>query len=254
MKAIWDLACLPDIPTFFVASFVAKENLFNDKSDVYRGACNLNLASLKDLSYEVLRAMDPLSKDGVVSLQVKKYISSLNKRLVSEELAIKDWKLSNDDLAKLCVQKKPGGATFYRLKDVRRASAIKHQENTIALLEKVFPGANERIAQLLSHLSKHNVPIRLDSTACVAFITKGVGNPDEIARRLKEMDFYHTYTDYKNIFDYYTDKYRVEYGYYDRDHISSDAKALALASFLKKNPDKIYLVPESLKRFCEHKL
>jgi hypothetical protein len=94
--------------------------------------------------------------------------------------------------------------------------------------------------------------MRLDSSACLSYIVKGAGNPEEIARRLKEMDFYHTYTDYKELFDHYTDKYRMEYGYYDRDHISKDAKAVALSSFVKMHPDKTYLIPNSLRRFCEH--
>lgn len=260
MKAGWDLACLLDIPTMVVASNLAKESLFNDKSDIYREACNIKAVGSCGLalSQDVLRAMDPLSRDGVVSTQVKRHISSLNKRLVSQEAAIKNWGLDREDLEGLASYKKQDGtklykndgrAVFYRLKDVRRMSAKKYQ-SADALLNAIYPGATERIALLIDSLEKHNVTMRLDSAACLSFIVKGAGNPEEIARRLKEMDFYHTYTDYKELFDHYTDRYRVEYGYYDRDHISKDAKAVALASFVKKHPDKTCLIPESLRRFC----
>ena len=267
MKAGCDLGCLPDIPTAIVGSFLARESLFYDKSDIYREACNIKAAGSAGhwLSQDVLRAMDPLSRDGVVSPQVKRHISSLNKRLVSHDAAIKNWGLTRGDLSTLTAQltahnKQDGAkndnvgaarAVFYRLKEVRRMSANKYH-SALALLTKIYPGATDRIALLLDRLSKHNVPMRMDSSACLSYIVKGVGNPEEIARRLREMDFYHTYTDYKELFDHYTDKYRMEYGYYDRDHISKDAKNVALASFVKKHPDKTYLIPDSLRRFCEH--
>lgn len=243
---------IPDIPASIIGQTLAREGLFVDKSDVYRHACDLQLACLGDISVEVLRAMDPLSKDGVVSPQVRRYLKSLNRRLVSFEEAARLWGLSAEDLEGLATYRKPSSrATFYRLKDVRRLSAQKHDGNPTKLLQRAYPGATERIALLLSALSKQNVPMRLDSAACTSFIERATGNPDDIARRLREMDFYHTYTDYKEIFDYFTDKYRVEYGYYDRDHISRDAKALALSAFMKEHPDKRHLVPESLNRFIK---
>lgn len=249
-----DPRLVPDIPASIIAVSLAREGTFVDKSDVYRHACDLKLACLGDLSAEVLRALDPLSKDGVLSPQVRRYVSSLNRRLVSFDEAVRRWGLSAEELDKLAAHKKASSkATFYRLKDVRRISAMKHDGNPTRLLERAYPGARERIALLLEELSKQNLAMRMDSAACSSFIESGRGRPEDIARRLKEMDFYHTYTDYKEIFDYFTDKYRVEYGYYDRDHISKDAKALALSAFLKEHPDKRHLVPESLERFFNKK-
>ena len=250
MKAGCDLGCLPDIPTAILASFLAKESLFYDKSDVYREACNIKAIGSAGtwLAQEVLRAMDPLSKDGVLSPQLKRHISSLNKRMVSHDVAIKDWGLTKNDLSILTPAHR---AVFYKLKDVRSTSANKYH-SARALLNSIYPSSTDRIDKLIDCLSKHNVSIRLDSIACLSYIAKGVGNPEEIARRLKEMEFYHTYTDYKELFDHYTDKYRMEYGYYDRDHISKDAKVVALSSFVKMHPDKTYLIPDSLRRFCEH--
>jgi hypothetical protein len=83
------------------------------------------------------------------------------------------------------------------------------------------------------------------------YIKTGKGNPEEIAKLLKEMEFYHIYTNYESFFSSNIIKYHLDYGYYDRDHISMDAKQQALREFINENPQKLEIIPKSIIRFLE---
>ena len=107
----------------------------------------------------------------------------------------------------------------------------------------------QRYHVLSKILEQNSITLRPDSKFCSTYICTGRGNPDEIVKVLKEMDFYHTFTDYNKFFDIITAKYSCEYGYYDRDQISNDAKQRALEAFIEANPSKKYIIPPSLHKY-----
>jgi hypothetical protein len=232
---------LPDYALYVIAECIASETSFRDKVDVAIDAAVLAVTckSLEQLTRDINQLIDPMSTDGKLTPDVIDNLKRKKNRRIPAHIAKSSWGLSDDDLAslsfKIVRQKR-----MYLLQDIKKVSEVKFDGDCMKLYN------SKRIHKLLDALSQ---PIRPDSNYCMNYIKTGKGNPDDIARLLKEMEFYHTYTAYPQLYWVYAQKYELEYGYYDRDHISSDAKSVALKRFKKKHPDKLHIVPETLLKY-----
>lgn len=243
---------LPDLPNavlFVIAEQLTKETSFRDKVDVAIDAASLSCVCKFPLANEVICLLDPMSVDGKLTSEVLENLKRKMNKRVPAQIAKLSWGLSDDDMAHLpnsIISRNNKHVTTYKLQDVKKASERKFQSNGVTLHLHTSVKQLNRTQILLNILDQ---PIRPDSKYCQYYIKTGKGNPQDIARLLKEMDFYHTYTTYPQLYWVYSQKYSLDYGYYDRDHISNDAKCTALRRFKTRHPDKMHIVPQTLLRF-----
>lgn len=250
-----NLTDLPGLIVNKIATYLADETPFRDKSDVVTDCCSLAVAGARHLHQELLMIIDPCTKDRKLSLLVHQNIIIEKNRWILSKTAIETWGVSDEDLhsiPKRMIVLKSKSVNMYRLRDVRRASEAKFEGSYEKL--KAFNNSQqlERVNRLKKILTQYNISIRLDSKCCDNYIKYNKGDPTNIARLLKEMEFYHIFTNYNKLFNMFAAKYQSEYGYYDRDHVSSDAKKKALKDFVKLQPDRVHMIPSSLHKFISN--
>jgi hypothetical protein len=248
------ITILPSLVISKIAEFLHDETPFRDKVDIAIDAASIQVAGLQELSHELTTLVDPSAKEGKLSPIVKTNLSNRKKRVLPAENAKRVWGLTDEDLkyvpARSVYSSKNGEPMkIYNIQDIKKTSAAKFSHSYENLKAYHSQQQLTRFYKLQEVLTQHQLTPRVDSTFCEKYIKTGKGNPEEIAKVLKEMDFYHLHTEYKKYFTFYTAKYGCEYGYYDRDHISGDAKKRALQEFREKFPDKLNLIPQSLHRF-----
>lgn len=233
---------LPKLTLYKIADFLKDETPFRDKVDIAIDAVSLKIAGFNDLAIVLIETLDPTSKDGNFSPILLKNLIFQKNQYITEATAKLTWGLNNDDLAILKPKK-----NRYKLQEVKRLSAFKFENS----YEKLKANKNQlrRYNILQQVLNSFDMSIRPDSKFCESFIKTGKGDPQCIAKILKEMEFYHLFTEYHRYFNVYKVIYSCEYGYYDRNHISDDAKKKALSEFVKNHPDKLNIIPNSLHRF-----
>lgn len=240
---------LPSLSLSRIAHYLSIETPFRDKDDIACEALNLSLVAkqFKELSEEILHCIDPACKNGQLSPVVLKNIQKLRTRWISLPTA-NMWGLQLSDLEHI-PYKEISGNKHYKLQQVKRLSEQKFCGSVQQLKScRQF----QRYKVLENALTEHGVKLRIDSKFCDRFIKTGQGDPNNIAKLLKEMEFYHIFTDYFRFFSACAAKYTCEYGYYDRNHISIDAKKQALQDFIHRNPHQLHLIPTSLHRFISH--
>jgi len=103
----------------------------------------------------------------------------------------------------------------------------------------------QREIRLRKSLAFHNLHIRSDSLICKDFVDRNKGTLEETVRIMREMNFFFTFTNYKNIM---RNLMRLEYEYQretnyediiDRTEISKQAKRQALKYYRGNVPDFI---------------
>lgn len=105
----------------------------------------------------------------------------------------------------------------------------------------------QRYTELKALLHERGCQLRDDSRLCRAYISKGYGQPAEIADTMQEMAFYFIYTDYDNILgDLVQNEIRMSYEWLSREEIqdirdeeSEHAKQLALDAFCRRFSDVV---------------
>lgn len=243
---------LPGGVLYTIAAFLNKEDPFYDKVDIAINASALRLAGCGALANELIYRLDPLSENGQLTSKVLKNLKNKRNQLISTVSAKETWNLTDDDIGELPMKRSIRNnkiTNLCKLQDVKRISANKFSNNYENLFAKKVQKKNCVVLQSL--LLRYNVGLRIDSKICQMYIKTGKGNPEDIAKLLKEMEFYHIYTNYESCFSSNIIKYHLDYGYYDRDHISMDAKQQALREFINENPQKLEIIPKSIIRFLE---
>lgn len=233
-----------------IAEYLNEESTFRDKVDIAIDSATLACACVTILSAELNHCIDPSSKNGKLSECVKKNLQLKKQRWINEQTAIKKWGLTLEELKDIPSKLLDPSTRLYKLQFVKRRSADKFCESYERL--GVYSSSNkqlERSQVLDKELTKHGLSLRIDSKFCESYIRFGRGDPMSIAKSLKEMAFYHTFTDYLKYFWMYAAKHACQNGYYDRDEVSAEAKKRALTDFVQKYPDKKKIIPESLHRF-----
>lgn len=242
---------LPCLALRRIAEYLNEETAFRDKVDIGIDSASLALVGAKYLSAELNNCIDPSSKNGKLSECVKKNLQTKKHRWISEQTAISIWGLTLEELKDIPSKRLDGfnSTRLYRFQFVKRKCAAKFCESYERFKAYTSRKQLERSQTLDKELTKHGLSLRLDSKFCDSYIRFGRGDPNEIAKSLKEMSFYHTFTDYLKYFWMYAAKYACDQGYYDRDEVSAQAKKRALNDFVQKYPEKQNLIPQSLHRF-----
>jgi hypothetical protein len=93
---------------------------------------------------------------------------------------------------------------------------------------------DERRRELEICLKQRGCDLRSDSVLCREYIESGRGDCHEIAVIMEQMKFFHTHTDYANIYREMARKQRDMLGCFDSDDVSGCAKTLALEKWKKK--------------------
>lgn len=187
-------------------------------------------------------------------------------RRITQSTAKKDYRLKDDDLEQLecMLHRNPYGRRsppmkLYYVSDVRIAAMMRFGsrmafETTLARAQnrqhKARMTKAERSAEreriLVAELRKHGCELREDSRLCSAYIQRGVGDPQEIATTMEEMQFFHNHTQYQQIISRNIEDALDNYGHFDRDEESYCAKALALQLYVRAGMS-LHLIPESLR-------
>lgn len=236
---------LPCLALRRIAEFLNEETAFRDKIDIAIDSAALALVGATYLSAELNNCIDPSSKNGKLSECVKKNLQHKKLSWISEQTATRTWGLTLEELKDI-PSKRP---QLYRFQFVKRKCAAKFCESYERFKAYTTSKQLERSQMLDKELTKHGVSLRLDSKFCDSYIRFGRGDPNDIAKSLKEMAFYHNFTDYLKYFWMYAAKHACEEGYYDRNEVSAQAKKRALTDFVQKYPEKRNLIPTSLHRF-----
>jgi hypothetical protein len=243
---------LPDLVLVKIAEYIAEESPFRDKVDIILDAINLQRTckKFKELSPVIIKHVDPFSQDDKLSPIVLKNIKFKFKRYISLNTITNTWGLTSEDISNLrrkTVILSPSKIDYlYRLQDIKKLSIMKFNNRIEHLHEFTELNQQERFNALQQEMLKQNISMRPDSKMCESYIRSGKGNLIEIVQILKELDFYHTFTDYCVYYAACAANYYCEYGYYDNSFISSNAKKRALQDFNTNYPDKKNLIPRSL--------
>lgn len=104
----------------------------------------------------------------------------------------------------------------------------------------------QRHDELVEKLGQRGLELRSDSRLCSAYIENGKGDANEIANIMHEMDFYHRYTDYRQIYREIWREEKEYAGWCDPDEVSLMAKSEALRSFALGRTDCPDYVPPTL--------
>lgn len=240
---------LPNTILYEISKYISLESPYHNKVDIFKDSIILKLACCLELSKYVNEYIDPTSKDGKISENVLKNLR-LEKNKWIDEKQVEDWGLCKLDLQHVyfkTLETKKKVVNFYKLQDIKMLSAKKYAYDYTKI--HTNPIQLNRLLKLEESFKKISSHLRFDSTKCCLYIKTGKGNPDDIAIVLKEMEFYHTFTDYKKYFIKFMIEYDTIYGYYSRNDISYDAKKMALNKFVIACPEKRHIMPHSLQRF-----
>lgn len=232
-----------------IAKYLNEETPFRDKVDIAVDAASLACAGATFLSAELNYCIDPSSKNGKLSECVKKNLQVKKQRWIRETAAVNNWGITSEELKDVPSKKLDNSTRLYKFQIVKRKCAAKFCESYDRCKAYTSYKQLERSHILDKELTKHGLSLRPDSKFCESYIRFGRGDPTEIAKSMKEMAFYHTFTDYLKYFWMYAAKYACENGFYDRDEVSAQAKQRALKDFVQKYPEKQKIIPTSLHRF-----
>lgn len=240
---------LPILALRRIAEYLNEETSFRDKVDIAIDSASLAVVGAIDLASELNHCIDPSSKNGKLSECVKKNLEIKKQRWINEQTAIGKWGLTLQELKDIPSKLLDSSTTVYKLQFIKRKCAAKFSENYERCKAYTSRKQLERSQLLDKELTKHGLSLRPDSKFCDSYIRFGRGDPIEIAKSLKEMSFYHTFTEYLKYFQMYAAKHACENGFYDRDEVSAEAKKRALLLFVEKYPEKQNIIPTSLHRF-----
>jgi hypothetical protein len=104
----------------------------------------------------------------------------------------------------------------------------------------------QRTQELASLLQARGCTLRDDSRLCDAYIKRGEGNAEDIARIMHEMKFFHEHTNYANTYeDIKHDELRWK-GWYNFDEVSHEAQGQALYTWVmqRATPQEAAMHPE----------
>lgn len=234
---------LPQLVLCKIASNLTDESPFRDKIDVAIDAVMLQIAGWNSLASYVVEIVEPNCIDSKLSTIVSRNLELKKNQRMPIITAKNLWGLTNVDLDQLVATKN----LKYRFQDVKKLSAIKFSNNYDMLLNFKHIKQKERYTNLLDILKNNNVSIQLNSKLCERYIKFGKGDPDHIAKILKENEFYHIYTNYVILLEKFMANYYCEFGYYDIINTTLQAKQHALKEFANKN--SINTIPISLHKF-----
>ena len=248
----FDFANLPLLAISRIGDYLKDETAFRDKVDIAIDVAALKVAGkcFNGLTCELISYIDPLSSNGEYSPKLMKNIKDNKKRWIVQDIAQRSWGLSSVDLINV-QKKKNANGIHYRLLQVKRASERKFDGSYERLKAYTSSRHLERYHKLKDALNKYKACLRTDSKSCDKYVQSGKGDPNTIAKVIKEWEFFHLYTDYRR---YYTQEavgYYLEYGFYDWNQIIQDAKKKALKDFVCTQPKKASLIPMSLSDFLE---
>jgi hypothetical protein len=245
---------LPDMVLHKIAYYITEETPFRNKSDVVKDSCCLAIAGIAQLSNEILFVLDPSANGNKLSPLVHKNILIENNKWISINIATNVWGVTEENMTGLPKRQLIlKSTTVYRLRDVRKISEMKFDGSYEKLKTFNTKQQLKRLTLLKKAVNEYNISIRLDSKCCDNYIKNNRGQPENIARLLKETEFYHIFTNYNKLFGILAGKYYSEYGYVDHDHVNIDAKKKALNDFIRDKSNKIDVIPKSLFRFIPKK-
>lgn len=88
--------------------------------------------------------------------------------------------------------------------------------------------------------------LRSDSRLCEQYVRNGSLSLELVVNTMEEMNFYHNYTNYREIYGDIVEEMLNYKGRFDKDEVSEEAKSEALDLFVKNNDDYEKLLPASL--------
>ncbi len=238
---------LPDSVLLKISQYLKDDSPFRDKVDVALESVMLKSAGWpwQRLAGFVVEVVDPSVKDGKLTSVVSRNLSLKKNQHVSAKTAKSVWGLTDDDLISLTFKNKK----YYKFQDVKMLSAIKFSNNYENLIAFKNLKQKERYKNLQNTFDKYKITIQLDSKLCNMYIKFGKGEPENIAKVIKENEFYHIYTNYLLELEKFMVNYYCEFGYYDVIETSLMAKKNALKDFMKVNSSNRCLIPISLHKF-----
>lgn len=233
-----------------IAFYLKDDSPFRDKVDVALDGIMLKAAgwAWKSLAGFVVEIVDPSVKDGKLTSVVTHNLSLKKKKDINTGLAKSVWGVNDSDLENLIFKIKKG-KYFYKLQDVKKVSSIKFSNNYENLIAFKNLKQKERYKYLQNTFDKFRITIQLDSKLCSNYIKFGKGDPENIAKVIKENEFYHIYTNYLIELEKFMVNYYCEFGYYDIIQTTLLAKKNALKNFVKINSPNQCLIPLSLRKF-----
>lgn len=233
---------------------------------------------MNHVSLQVLN--DVLSLFGMTNVKIKalavKELAKLNQyRLtivmdkynkVPKTIAIKEYKLTEKDLydipyeavrnphyssgssmmlyprylLSLASRKKWGTPDNLYGKKIKQQQASEKRKNTIK------NNKNNRIKELTDALENKGLELRSDSRLCEQYVRNGSLSLELVVNTMEEMNFYHNYTNYREIYGDIVEEMLNYKGRFDKDEVSEEAKSEALDLFVKNNDDYEKLLPASL--------
>lgn len=140
------------------------------------------------------------------------------------------------------------GNKAFKLTDVRRACRAKFQDSVdhwraerrrleadrAKRQERSQLLKEQRRERLQAALVKRGCTLRNDSRLCKAFIDRGEGDLEDIATVMEEMNFFHTHTAYRDMYEEERQD-ELEYrGRYDPDEVSWTAQGMALRDWARR--------------------
>jgi hypothetical protein len=131
------------------------------------------------------------------------------------------------DVRRVCLLKY-GGEAGYRA-EVQRLASARDKRNKRA--EVAIQKRRDRLRDLLT---ARGCELRGDSRLCSAYIYQNEGDPEVIAEVMEEMDFFHSFTKYR---DFFEEEKRAELEYkgrYDADDVSESAQYYALLDWASR--------------------
>jgi hypothetical protein len=181
------------------------------------------LASIPTQTYRC-----PLSPERVRWLRISRV------RELRDSEARKLWGLDPEELAVLR-RRYNGKVRAYEALELARAlcgddlEVLRRRGETVDQRRAERKAAKDRRRlELVVALNERGCRLREDSRLCKAYIEEGVGNPDDIAKNMQEMAFFHRHTRYGDFFREIVESYREDGEWWDRDEVSAQAKAMAL--------------------------
>lgn len=243
------MTVLNDLPLLAInriAIFLNERGPYRDIVDIAVDTASLKMAGCALLANDLVTQVDAFSKDGKYSTQVLQNIKTQKELWIEKKVAENIWGLNDEDLSH--IPRKKTRVNTYPLKYVKKLSAIKFNENYALLKTYNSIEHLNRLCYLKQILQKYNASLRIDSKSCDNYIRNGKSDPDRIAKLMKEMEFYHLYTDYKNYISHITVINYIQCGYSDYDQIIEEAKEKALRQFILTHQDHS-MIPESLRYY-----
>ena len=233
-----------------IAFYLKDDSPFRDKVDVALDGVMLKTAGCtwKSLACFVVEIVDPSVKDGKLTSVVTRNLYLKKNKDIKADLAKSLWGLTDADLENLIFKIKKG-KKFYKFQDVKKFSSIKFSNNYENLIAFKNLKQKERYKNLQNTFDKYRITIQLDSKLCNYYIKFGKGDPENIAKVIKENEFYHIYTNYLFELEKFMVNCYCEFGYYDVIQITLLAKQNALKDFMKINSSNQNLIPLSLRKF-----